>query len=133
MPVQSNITLKDGQATPVDHVFAPKGASMSNGKSTAVWRDNTQASLIAKWTLTEHHQAPTQASPEKFRYVFRIPTTTTDSAGNVVSNRFATLEIAALIPYGAQPPEIADVVALAKNFTASTAFSQAVLNREASW
>lgn len=134
MPIQTALSLADGQATPATHVFAPKGARMQGGRNVANWRDGTQASMLAKWTVDETHTPATGTSPEKFRYVVKIPTVLTDlNTGAVKSPRFTQLEIQAFLPMDATVGEVNDIAAIAKSLTASTYFQDAIRNRESAW
>lgn len=134
MPAQASITIKDGQSTPVDHVFAPKGARMDSGKNVANWRDNSQSQLSAKWTLDEFHSPATGKSGiEKFRYVLRRPTLVTTPEGASSVTRFAQAEITVILPVSATPEEVNDIHALVTNFTANAYFASAVTGREAAW
>lgn len=134
MPAQASITLKDGQGTPVDHVFAPKGARMDNGRNTANWRDNTQSQLSAKWTLDEFHTPVNgKSGVEKFRYVLRRPTLVTEPSGASTVTRYAQAEISVILPASATPEEVSDIRALVTNFTANAYFAAALNGREAAW
>lgn len=134
MPAQSSISLTDGQATPATHVYAPKGARMNNGRNVANWRDGTQTAMVGKWTVDETYTPATTANPEKFRYVLKLPTVVTNSStGQVSSPRFGQVEIQVFLPLDATQAEVNDVHAIAKSFTASTYFQDAIRNREAAW
>lgn len=134
MPIQTALSLADGQTPPANHVFAPKGARMQGGRNVANWRDSTQALLLAAWTVDETHTPATGTSPEKFRYVIKIPTVLLDSStGAAKSPRFAQLEIQAFLPLDATTGEVNDIAAIAKSFTASTYFQDAIRKRESGW
>lgn len=134
MPAQTTLSLTDGQATPVTHVFAPKGARMNAGRNVANWRDGSQASMVAKWTVDETYTPASGSAPEKFRYVIKLPSVVTDvSTGQVSSPRFSQVEVQVFLPLDATPAEVNDTHALAKAFCASTYFQDAIRNRESAW
>lgn len=134
MPIQTALTLADGQATPVNHVLAPKGARMQGGRNVANWRDGTQPSMLAKWTVDETYTPPSGTTPEKFRYVIRIPSVQTDAnTGKVSSPRFAQAEVQVFIPLDATVAETNDIHAITKSFVSSSYFQDAIRNRESAW
>lgn len=134
MPAQSPLSLMDGQATPVAHVFAPKGARMQGGRNVANWRDGTQASMLAKWTVDETYTPADGKAPEKFRYVLRLPTVVTDSTTGVTSSpHFAQAEIQVFLPLDCTPAEVNNLHGIVKSFAASAYFQDAIRNRESAW
>lgn len=134
MPAQANISILDGAATPVAHVFAPKGARMQGGRNVALWRDETQPMMASKWTIDEVHTPSQGKSPEKFRWVLKLPTSVTDnSTGQVSVPRFQQAEIQVFLTPDATPEEVNHMQAIAKSFVSSPYFQDAVRKREATW
>ena len=90
--------------------------------------------MLAKWTVDETHTPATGTSPEKFRYVVKIPAVLTDlNTGAVKSPRFTQLEIQAFLPLDATVGEVNDIAAIAESLTASAYFQDALRNSESAW
>lgn len=139
MSAQTTLVLADGQTTPVNHNFDPKGArDVAPGKSRAEWRDQSLSNREAYWSLKEEHTEPNKNGVEKFRYMIDRPTLESPASGGSFAppptRAYGTM---AVIEYWvhtrASEAETKDIVALVKNFTASAYVSNAVTKREAAW
>jgi hypothetical protein len=140
MSAQAALVLNDGQATPVAHTFAPKGAKKNqNGLDIATWRDQSPANAEVYLSLVEQHSEPNGNRVEKFRYVITVPTPETvgtNDAGVVppVTKAYDTIGVVEVwATTRATQQELKDIVAYVKNFTATTYFSDAITKREAAW
>lgn len=134
MPAISALTLKDGQSTPANHVFAPKGSQMANGKNVASWRDNSQALMSDKWTLEEQHAAGNSKVPEKYRYVLKLPKSYTEPVTGKTSNPYYMgAEVIFYLPAAATDAEVADLVAITESLVTNAVVKATVKAREISW
>lgn len=139
MSAQSNIVINDGQGTPVAHTFNPKGArAMENGKSLALWRDQSPASAVGFLTIKEEHVPVNTNGVEKFRYVIDVPTLESPASGGSFAppptrayGSIAVIEVWA--HQRASKAELENIVAYVKNFTSLAYFKDAVSNREPAW
>lgn len=135
MPAQAAITINDGQATPVAHVFNPDGAFRgSDNKVIGNWVDRSPAVKVGYLTIREQHAPANGSNLEKIRWVIERPTTETLSGAAAPSRAYAnTIVVEAWIHDRATVAELSDMVAFAKNFTALTYFADKVKNRERTW
>lgn len=140
MSAQANVVINDGQATPVAHTFAPKGARTPvTGRDVALWKDQSPVNAEGYLTLTEQHSLPNGNRIEKFRYVLELPTLETvgtNDAGITPAPTKAYSTTAVLefwISTRASQQELKDIVAYAKNFAATTYLFDAITKREAAW
>lgn len=139
MSAQSNIVINDGATTPVAHTFNPKGArAVADGKSVALWRDQTPAQAVGYLTLTEQHAPANGNGMEKFRYVIDVPTLESPSSGGAFvpppTKAYSTIAVVEVWMHNrASLDELKNVVAYVKNFTATPYFSDAITKREAAW
>jgi hypothetical protein len=140
MSQQANIVLANGESTPVNKTFAPKGALRSpTGKDVAEWREQSAANAEGYYVLSEQHSDPNGNRIEKFRYVIELPTLETvgtNDAGitpapSVAYTTTAVVEV--WMSTRASQDELKDIVAFVKNFTATTYFSDAITKREHAW
>lgn len=140
MSQQANIVLANGEGTPVNKTFAPKGALRSpSGKDVALWREQSAVNAEGYYVLSEQHSDPNGNRIEKFRYVIEIPTLETvgtNDAGitpapSVAYKTTAVIEV--WMSTRASAAELSDIVAFVKNFTATSYFSDAIKNREHAW
>jgi hypothetical protein len=139
MSAQANIVLNDGQTTPVAHTFNPKGArTQPNGKSVALWRDQSQANAEGYWTLKEEHTPPNGNGMEKFRFIIDRPTLESPASGGSFvpppTRAFGSIGVVEIwVHKRALDAELKDIAALVKNFTATTYFTDAIVKREPAW
>jgi hypothetical protein len=140
MSSQANVVLANGETTPVNKTFAPKGALRSpTGKDVAEWREQSAVNAEGFFSLTEQHTDPNGNRIEKFRYVIEIPTLETvgtNDAGITPAPSVAyvtTGVVEVWMSTRASQAELKDIVAFVKNFTATTYFSDAIKNREHAW
>lgn len=139
MAAQAALTLLDGKATPVSHVFDPKGARESvSGKQVAQWRDQNFTNREAFWSIKEEHADPNKNGVEKFRYVIDLPTLESPASGGTFAppptRAYGTMAVVEYWVHSrASAIELADIVAIVKNFTASAYVANAVTKREAAW
>lgn len=139
MSAQASIVLNDGATTPVAHTFVPKGVRSPDGrKDVASWRDQSVAQLIGQWVIKEEHMPVNANGTEKFRYVIDIPTLEQASSGGTfvppptrAYGTVATIEF--YLNERASLDELKNIVAVVKNFTASTYLFDAVTKREGAW
>lgn len=139
MSVQTPIILNDGQVTPVARTFDPKGAkSMPDKTDVAIWRDQSTVSQVGYRTLTEKHTNVNVNGMEKFKFTLDIPTLETPSSGGTFAppptRAYGTIAVLEIWAHRrASDQELKDIVAYARNFAASTYFSNAIVKREAAW
>lgn len=138
MAAQATITLADGQATPVNHNFDPKGAKLVDKKDIAVWRDQSPANAAGYLVLREEHTGVNANGMEKFRYYIDVPTLESPSSGGSFvpppTRAYGTIGVIEIWAHErASDQELKNIVAYVKNFTASTYFSNAITKREPAW
>lgn len=139
MAAQNTLVLADGQTTPVNHNFDPKGAkSVAVGKSRADWRDQSFSNREAYWTLREEHTEPNKNGVEKFRYLVDRPTLESPASGGAFAppptRAYGTMAVVEYwVHTRASDDETKDIVALVKNLTASAYVANAITKREAAW
>jgi hypothetical protein len=139
MTAQAAIVLNDGQSTPVAHTFAPKGARQGpDKKDVALWRDQSPVNSVGFLTLTETHTPPNGNGMEKFRYVLDVPTLEQASSGGLFdpppTRAYGTIGAIEVWAHArASDQELKDIAAYVKNFTATTYFRDAIVNREPAW
>lgn len=138
MSQQSNIVLADGKTTPVNHIFAPKGAKSESKVDTAFWRDQTGLPKVGYLSIVERHTPTNANGMERFRYTIDVPTLESASSGGSfvppptrAFGTIATIEV--MMHERASEQELKDIVAYVKNFTATTYFADAIIKREAAW
>ncbi len=139
MSAQANIVLTDAESTPVNHTFNPKGAkSVADGKSVAVWRDQSLGSEVGYATITEHHAPSNANGMSKFRYVIDVPVLEQAGSGGTfvppptkAFSTVATIEIWAHARASEQ--QLKNIVAYVKDFTAEAYFENAITKREPAW
>lgn len=128
MPQASNITINDGQATPVTRTFTVVGPQ--DGDKPASYRE------IASRTIREQQfnlslavtRAAGNATRDKVKARVFVPVLRTDTAGvtRAVDVASATLEFT--IPTLCDASERANLLAFAKNFAAHTSVASGVLD-----
>lgn len=139
MSAQANIVLNDGATTPVAHTFNPKGSRVQpNGKTVSIWRDQSFANSEGYWSLKEEHTPANGNGMEKLRYVIDRPTLESPASGGSFvpppTRAYGTVGLVEVWAHKrASDAELKDIVALVKNFTATTYFADAVQKREAAW
>lgn len=135
MPQQANIVINDGQATPVAHTFAPDGAYKGDdGKVTSQWVDMSPSVRVGYHMITEQHSAPNSNGVQKIRWKISRVTTETLAGAPAPSRAYANeVYIEPIIHERSTAAETADIVAFAKNFTASAYFATKVNTRERTW
>jgi len=140
MSQQANIVLANGETTPVNKTFAPKGAMRSpTGKDVAEWREQSAVNAEGFFTLVEQHSEPNVNRVEKFRFVISVPTLETvgtNDAGITPAPQVAYTTVGVIefwVSTRASQAELKDIVAFVKNFSATTYMSDAIKNREHAW
>lgn len=135
MPAQASLVINDGQGTPVAHTFVPNGAMQQPDKKVvSEWVDRSPDVKVGYFTIREQHAPSNSNSLEKIRWVITRPTTVTPSGTTApVAAYENTIVIEAWIHDRATAAETADMVAFAKNFTASAYFAAKVKTRERTW
>lgn len=133
MPAQATLVIKDGQTTPADHSFVPKGSQKENGRTVAQFRDSTQTSLLGAWALNHTHTPPTSAVPEKQVFTVKLPATRLLPDGSTISPYFLKADIVYLIPQQATDAEINDLVAVTGNLANHAVVKSSVKGREGQW
>jgi hypothetical protein len=140
MAAQANIVLNDGATTPVAHTFNPKGTSVNpqTRKSQATWRDQAVGPALNYLSLKEEHSPVNANGMQKFRYVIDVPTLEQAASGGSFvpppTKAYSTVAVIEVWAHDrASDQELKNIVAYAKNFAASTYFSDAVVKREPAW
>lgn len=85
MPQNTTITIKDGAATPADHVFSPTSI-LAN---LAQWNERSSGVLVGQPTITWSVRAPTkQSATYKVTGKLSVPkvVTVTDTTGKTVTS-----------------------------------------------
>lgn len=138
MSAQANIVLADGQATPVNRTFAPKGARSIQNKDVSVWRDQSPGIAAGYRSITEQHAPANSNGMEKFRFVIDVPTLEQAASGGSFvpppTKAYATVGVIEVWAHvRASESELKDIAAFIKNLASSSYFTNAVINREPSW
>lgn len=141
MPAQTSLVINDGQATPVAHTFTPNGAMLTPEKKVlAEWVDRSPANKAGYWTLAEQHSPTNSNGIEKMRFVIDRPTveSVVGAAGTGYQappkRAYAGMVVVEVWSHErATPAELADLAALARNFTANAFFTGKVTSRERTW
>jgi len=140
MSAQANVVLANGETTPVNKTFAPKGALRSpTGKDVAVWREQSAVNAEGFFSLQEQHSDPNGNRIEKFRYVIEIPTLETvgtNDAGITPAPSVAYVTTGVIefwLSTRASQAELKDIVAFVKNLAATSYVSDAITKREHAW
>lgn len=121
MPSATSITLADGQATPVNHVFEP--VSVVPGQALLVNRDSTTAAG-QKELIVSYDRAKTGRKTDRIKLRLNIPieATSTDTGQTYVAHT-ARFSCDVVLPDELTASERADVAAFVKN-----ALADSVLN-----
>lgn len=139
MAVQSSIVINDGQAAPVAHTFAPKGAKTQPDKrDIAIWRDQSPVNAAGYLSLTETHTAPNSNGMEKFRIQIDVPTLEIPGSGGTFvpqpTRAYGTIGLMEVWCHQrASQQELKDIVAYLKNYAALAYFNTMITAREAAW
>lgn len=139
MAIQAAVSIADGQASPVTHVFNPKGAkTQPDKKDIAIWRDQTPTNAVGYLSITEQHTPVNSNGMEKFRYVFDLPTLESPASGGSFAppptRAYGTIGVIEVWAHErASQQELKDIVAYLKNFSALAMFSNAITAREPAW
>lgn len=139
MAQQANIVLNDGQTTPVARTFNPKGSrTQPNGKTVSLWRDQNFTSSEGYFSIREEHTPANGNGMEKFRYLIDLPTLESPASGGSFAppptRAFGTIAVVEVWAHRrATDAELKNIVAMVKNFTATTYFSDAIVKREPAW
>lgn len=141
MSAQANVVINDGQSTPAAHTFVPKGARvMPNGKTIAVWKDQSPVNAEGYLELVESHlDAFAGQKVEKFRWHIVVPTLhtvgTNDAGITPPATRAYSTEVVIefFVTKHATQDELKNIVAYAKNFLALQYVYDAITKREAAW
>lgn len=141
MSAQANIVIADGQGSPANHTFIPKGARVEpNGKNRALWREASAISAEGDLTITEHHtESSGPDGLEKFTYVISVPTLETvgtSDSGVTPPARKAYENVGVIefrFPRRATLAERGNLAAYVKNFAALAYVENAIENREPAW
>lgn len=87
MPSNSTITIKDGKATPADHVFSPMRIDANN---VATFNERSGDTLIGQPQLSWQVRSPVNGNGETFKVAAKLSIpkviTTTDSTGKAVTS-----------------------------------------------
>lgn len=142
MPSQSGVVIDDGQLpTPVSHTFAPNGAMrQADGKTVGEWVDRSGGITAGYWKITEQYMPINQNGMGKIRFV--IDRVTLETLSNNTStginpspvkaySTIATMEF--FLHERSSLSERRDILALLKNFLASTFVKTSVENFENVW
>jgi len=127
MSLQANLVLADGQSTPVNHTFSPRGADLA----LATWRDISQGIAIGMPTVTISNRDDT-AKGGSYRVEARVTvpvleTISGDAGGytpspKVAYKMFGKCELVS--PARATLANRKDLVAFVKNLMANAVISE---------
>lgn len=126
MPQASNISIADGQATPVNHVFTV--IKPQNDDSPSEFRDLSRTTRDQQVQITELvTRAKGNSSRDKVKLQITIPILRTDTTGTTRVVDWASLRCDYTIPQSCTDAEKADLFAFAKNLAAHTSVEAAVV------
>ena len=136
MPNNAPITIKDGQATPVDHVFNPKGQTQ-NG-SEYVFRDTKTGVVEFGQVQITLSRRPDSASSntEKVEMKIQRPEVVTQTVNGVSSSAVAYTDLftaSFVVSKTATPANRDDLIAYAKNLIGHSFVAAMVKNGETIW
>jgi hypothetical protein len=97
MAAQANLTINDGQATPVAHTFFTNGAGWSDSLKglLATWVDRSQAAAVGYWRASLSFKEP-QKGEKNYRVVFKTEVPVLE---NVTNSTVSGVAPAPLISY----------------------------------
>jgi len=135
MSAIASMTLADGQATPVNHTFAPVGIDQA---SVAKWADRSGGIALGFPTVSFSLRQPTKAS-RNFRLTAKVvtpvlevtsPSTATgiQPAPTLAYNLIANVDI--VLPERSTVDQRKDMLAFLQNYLASAVIESAVENFE---
>jgi hypothetical protein len=83
MGSQANLTINDGQSTPVAHTFYTNGAGWSDSLKgiLASWVDRSQAAAVGYWKASLSFKEPTKGETN-YRIVFKTETPVLENVTN---------------------------------------------------
>lgn len=135
MSAIASMTLADGQATPVNHTFAPVSIDVAN---VAKWSDRSGGIALGFSTVSFSLRSPSKAS-RNFRLTAKVvtpvlevtsPSTATgiQPAPTLAYNLIANVDI--VLPERSTVAQRKDLIAYLKNYLATTVIQNAVENFE---
>jgi hypothetical protein len=131
MALIANMTLADGQASPVNHTFTAKGVR----NAVAKWKDQVGGVVAGMPVITFSLRESTSAAPmTKVTMKVRCPVLETDPSflvPTVAYENFANIEFA--VHQRCTLAERKDLLAYVKNLLATTPVGDSVKDGEAIW
>ena len=133
MPAISNIVIKDGAATPVDHTFVPSTAQ--KGNDPAVWLEKSAGSPLGYFRITAKVDAQVN-KPSKVTIVIATPHLAVFGANCCVDQNTPQVPYTEFfngsfsLPPGSTVQTRKDILAYAKNLLALPLMSSMVVDLE---
>lgn len=127
MPSLASITLNDGQATPVAHVFAPVTTDGSYARLA-----ERLGSPVGFPTLSTMVRPPVNNGKGVYRVRFtcNVPVTTTDVSGQTVKDHENSFSVEFLISENSTAQERKDILAYCKNLMSNAIATNLVVDLE---
>lgn len=127
MPAIGNVTINDGQATPLAHTFT--AITPQSGTTPSLWSDLSVAVEEQRPTLSAVvRKASGNSKRSKAIQTIVVPLVRTDTNGNASAVDYMSFRIEGTIPSIATDVEKKNAWAYAKNFFSTTIVSQAVID-----
>lgn len=127
MPAIGNVTINDGQATPLSHTFT--AITPQSGTTPSLWADLSVAVEEQRPTLSAVvRKASGNSKRSKAIQTIAVPLVRTDTSGIASVVDYMSFRIEGTIPSIATDVEKKNALAYAKNFFSTTIISQAVID-----
>jgi hypothetical protein len=141
MASQGNLTINDGQATPVAHTFYTNGAGYVDSMKAilAKWVDRSQAAAVGYWRASLSFKEP-QKGEKNFRVVFKTEVPVLENVSNSTVSGIAPAPTISYMPLSTTTfsiPERSseasrkDQLAIHRNGLALAVITSAVVDLEA--
>lgn len=133
MPSFASITVNDGQATPVPHVFSPQKI---DANSVATFKERVGSNLVGQPTLSVQVKEPAKGTNGAFRVNIKLSlpkvVSVTDSNGNPVTKVAYTpmFDGSFVLPQDSVEAERVDLLALVANVLNNAAVKPVVTKVE---
>lgn len=137
MASQANLSISDGQGTPVAHTFVAAGV---DGKGVALWLEKTTSSLVnGFFRLTQSTRLSSKITePNRHSMKLVIPTIVVETVNGVNYNKVARqsmISIDCIVAPDSTAQERKDLCVFAANnlanYSGSNNFGYSVVNQEA--
>lgn len=128
----ANITLADGQATPVNHTFTV--INPQNGTATAEWRDLSRSARSQQVTVQSIlRRANGNSARNKVEVSIYAPILRTDAGGVLQATDMASAKVTITLPDIMLDTERKDLRAYVANFLNTAAFKEQVESLLQQW